>query len=213
MTNISHDEGYRCIDHVVARAVYSLSRFLGVRNILRPFWNRWRASLIDEETLMRFLGSIRSIDVWPAQARRAAQAEEARLLGGADSLPPGERVERLRRLAMVYHLAQWGCIPLSADKVDCYRHSRDCYVQAEQLAHGERYRRMAVDWEGGRYWGNLHLPEGDGPWPLLLILHGMDDTKEEHLASELRLQRHGYAVFCPDGPGQGEALVLEGRTW
>jgi pimeloyl-ACP methyl ester carboxylesterase len=213
VANLSHSEAYRFVDHVVARAVRSLSRIIGVKNIMRPFWNRWRASLIGEETLMRFLASIRSIDDWPATARRVVEAEEAQLTAGREALPLEEQVHRLRRLALLYHLAQWGCIPLTEEKVECHRRSRDYYVQAERLAHGERYRRLAVDWEGGRYWGNLHLPAGEGPWPLLVLVHGMDDAKEEHLATELHAQRHGYAVFCADGPGQGEALLLGGTTW
>lgn len=43
--NISHTQAYRLVDHVTSHAVRTLSRIIGVKNITRPFWNRWRASL------------------------------------------------------------------------------------------------------------------------------------------------------------------------
>jgi dienelactone hydrolase len=212
--NLSDTGGYRFFDHVMAQAVRSLSRLLGVKNILFPFWNRWRASLIGEKTLMHFLDSIRTIDDWPVVARRIVERDDAEIRSRWDSLSPAEQVQHWRRASMLYHMAQWGCIPLSDEKRLCYQRSRDCYVQAEQLAHGPNYRRLPIDWTRQRFWANLHLPAGGpGPWPLLVIVHGMDDTKEEHLATELYAQQHGLAVCGIDGPGQGEALFLDGVKW
>ncbi len=212
MKNMSDAGSYTFLDHVLSRGVRALSRLIGVKNLMRPFWNRWRASLIGEETIMRFLASIPSIDAWPEFALEFVEQEEAKCQVTA-GVSLTERVHQLRRLSMLYHMSQWGNLRLSEEKRRCYRRSRDCYVQAEQLAHGSHYQRLGIPWQGQCLWGNLHLPAGEAPWPLLVIVHGMDDTKEEHLATELYAQEHGFAVFCVDAPGQGEALLLDNIRW
>ena len=51
------------------------------------------------------------------------------------------------------------------------------------------------------------------PAPLAVIIHGIDGCKEEHLATELCLLNAGFCVLGIDGPGQGEALLLDGIFW
>jgi dienelactone hydrolase len=48
------------------------------------------------------------------------------------------------------------------------------------------------------------LPEGDGPFPLLLWLHGRTVSKEIDSARYLRLLRAGIATCAIDLPGHGE---------
>jgi len=209
--------GYRFVDHVARRAVSSLSHVIGVKNVTRPFWNRWRMSGIDDETLMRFLSGIDSIDDWPYAAMELVDAAE-RELGTATTHPRERRVELLRRLSYLAHMAQWGSLPMTDLKREAYRKSRDYYIEAETLVWGENYLRVRVPFDGHEYAANLHLPErrpgDDGRGlPLVVILHGMDDTKEEHLATENGLCEAGFAVLGIDGPGQGESLILEDRTW
>jgi pimeloyl-ACP methyl ester carboxylesterase len=71
-----------------------------------------------------------------------------------------------------------------------------------------------VPWRGRTLRGNLHVPaDRRRPAPLVIIIHGIDGSKEEHLATELALQDAGLAVLGLDGPGQGEALLLDGILW
>ena len=211
--NVSDTDSYRFVDKVASWSVRSLSRMVGVKNVTRPFWNRWRASSISDETLMRFLNSIDSIDDWPRAATVLLDEAAEQVKNDADQSVE-RRIEGLRRLSYLAHMAQWGCLPLNDIKRTAYRRSRDYYVEAESLAWGELYHRVEIPWGGRSCYGNLHLPRnGDVPAPLIMIIHGMDDTKEEHLATELTLQDNGFAVFCLDGPGQGESFLLEGLTW
>jgi alpha-beta hydrolase superfamily lysophospholipase len=46
-----------------------------------------------------------------------------------------------------------------------------------------------------------------------VIVHGIDGCKEEHLSTELALHSAGFATLCLDGPGQGEALLIDGLLW
>jgi dipeptidyl aminopeptidase/acylaminoacyl peptidase len=50
----------------------------------------------------------------------------------------------------------------------------------------------------------LVTPEGEGPWPLVLWLHGRSVNKEIDSARYHRLQRGGIAVCAIDLPGHGE---------
>ncbi|MFI9762645.1 alpha/beta hydrolase family protein [Streptomyces sp. NPDC051963] len=208
--------GYRFVDHVARRAVSSLSHVIGVKNVTRPFWNRWRMSGIDDETLMRFLSGIESIDDWPYAAMELVYLAE-RELGTSTTHTRERRVELLRRLSYLAHMAQWGSLPMTDLKRDAYRKSRDYYIEAETLVWGENYLRVRVPFDGHEYAANLHLPEkpedAERGLPLIVILHGMDDTKEEHLATENELCQAGFAVLGIDGPGQGESLILDEKTW
>ena len=88
-------------------------------------------------------------------------------------------------------------------------HGRDLYVESEALANGDRYRRVDVPWKGRTLHGNLHLPvQRAGPAPVVVVVHGIDGCKEEHLATELCLQEAGFCALVMDGPGQGEAMLL-----
>jgi dienelactone hydrolase len=210
--NIGDVGTYRMVDHIASRTVRSLSSVIGVKNVMRPFWNRWRESRIGEETIMRFLDRINSIDEWPETAMELVREAEAEL-DGPGTGDPERRVAQLRRLSYLAHLAQWGCMDVNDIKLEAYRKSRDYYVEAESLAWGEKYHRVGVRWGDGVCYGNLHLPQDEEGAPLVVILHGMDDSKEEHLATELVCQEAGFAVLGIDGPGQGEALYLDGMTW
>jgi hypothetical protein len=66
--------------------------------------------------------------------------------------------------------------------------------------------RVAVPFEGKHLYGNLRKPrDATGKEPVILIISGMDSTKEEqHFYEQLFLER-GIATLSFDGPGQGEA--------
>jgi pimeloyl-ACP methyl ester carboxylesterase len=214
MRNLSDTQSYTFFDHVTSRAIWSLSRLIGVKRIMTPFWNRWRASIIGEDTLREFLSNIQTMEDWPVAAKAILDREADNLERIELKISDAEHIERLRRLSFLAHLAQWGTIPIDDLKRDAYRKSRDYYFKAETLAFGARYRRLAVPWAGRTVWGNLHIAEtGAVASPLVLIIHGMDDTKEEHLSTELILTEAGLSVLTMDGPGQGEALLLDGITW
>jgi 2,6-dihydroxypseudooxynicotine hydrolase len=65
--------------------------------------------------------------------------------------------------------------------------------------------RVAIPFEGKYMYGNLRKPVGAvGKQAVILIIAGMDSTKEEqHYYEQLFLDR-GIATLAFDGPGQGE---------
>ena len=52
--------------------------------------------------------------------------------------------------------------------------------------------------------GNLRRPPGLDRPPLVLLIAGLDSTKEEFFAVENIFLARGLATFSLDGPGQGE---------
>jgi 2,6-dihydroxypseudooxynicotine hydrolase len=64
--------------------------------------------------------------------------------------------------------------------------------------------RIEVPFENGRLVANLRRPPGDGHPPLVLLVAGLDSTKEEFFRLENVFLDRGMATLSLDGPGQGE---------
>ncbi|MHA6264891.1 alpha/beta hydrolase family protein [Arenibacterium sp. CAU 1754] len=211
-SNISDTEAYTRFDHFFVYGVRSLSRVVGMRRLTKPFWNRWRAGDVDDDVLFDFLNSIRSLDDWPDAAERMLEKAEAELAAQRSLMDRVAEIRALRRLSYMTNLAHWGILPINAQKRACYIRSRDAYIEAETLAFAERYKRIDIPWGGQVFHGNLHLPRVT-PAPLVILVHGIDGCKEEHLATELAMVEAGLAVLAFDGPGQAEAFLLDGKLW
>ena len=65
--------------------------------------------------------------------------------------------------------------------------------------------RVEIPYEGKTIAGNLRRPEGAERPPLVLLLPGLDSTKEEFYTWENVFLDRGLATFSLDGPGQGES--------
>ena len=64
--------------------------------------------------------------------------------------------------------------------------------------------RIEASLDGGRVVGNLRVPWYDEDPPLVLLIPGLDSTKEEFWRLENVFLARGMAVLSLDGPGQGE---------
>jgi len=65
--------------------------------------------------------------------------------------------------------------------------------------------RIEVPLDGGRVVGNLRRPAADERPPLVLLVPGLDSTKEEFFRLENVFLDRGMATLSIDGPGQGES--------
>lgn len=66
-------------------------------------------------------------------------------------------------------------------------------------------RRVEIPYGGGRLVGVLRLPAGAGPFPVVVMIPGLDSAKEEFRSTEALFLERGVGTFSVDGPGQGEA--------
>ncbi|HUX04747.1 MAG TPA: alpha/beta fold hydrolase [Acidimicrobiales bacterium] len=65
--------------------------------------------------------------------------------------------------------------------------------------------REEIVFEGSRLVGILRVPGNQGPHPTVILIPGLDSTKEEFREVERTFLDRGMATFALDGPGQGEA--------
>ena len=65
--------------------------------------------------------------------------------------------------------------------------------------------RVLIPFEGGSLAGVLRRPHGVDRPPVVLLVSGLDSTKEEAGPNEAVLLARGVATLAFDGPGQGEA--------
>jgi pimeloyl-ACP methyl ester carboxylesterase len=65
--------------------------------------------------------------------------------------------------------------------------------------------RLEVPLDGGHVVGNLRRPRGEARPPLVLLVPGLDSTKEEFFRLENVFLDRGMATLSMDGPGQGES--------
>jgi 2,6-dihydroxypseudooxynicotine hydrolase len=111
--------------------------------------------------------------------------------------------EAWNRAALAYHFAKFVWMV----DMERYRDAADRAVVA--LANVHRLldplaERVEVPFEGATMVGNLRRPLGAERPPLVLLLPGLDSTKEEFFEWENVFLRRGLATLSLDGPGQGE---------
>lgn len=112
--------------------------------------------------------------------------------------------EHLVRAAVCYHFGKFVFVEDLEQMRDAHARAVRCHTDA--LPHLRRPgRKFRVPFEGAHMVGVLRLPDGEGPHPVVLMLPGLDSTKEELVSTEETFLARGLATFSVDGPGQGEA--------
>ncbi|WP_248960150.1 alpha/beta hydrolase family protein [Sphaerisporangium perillae] len=158
-------------------------------------------------TVSDFERVTRGIDRWADWcASWSAVAAEHEALG-RDALSGGRFLSaggHLSRAAVYYHFAKF----VFVEDLDQMReaHARAVVCLTDALPHlSPPGRRIEIGFEGATLAGVLRLPAGPGPHPAVLMLAGLDSTKEELRSTEETFLERGLATFSVDGPGQGEA--------
>ena len=139
------------------------------------------------------------LDAWCANGdMHAGLATEAEGLGR--TLSAGHAWVKA---ALSYHFAKFVWMV----DMDKHRSAADRAVAALRNAHrllDPTAERVEVPFEGGAMVGNLRRPPGADRPPLVLLLPGLDSTKEEFYYWEDVFLDRGMATLSLDGPGQGE---------
>jgi dienelactone hydrolase len=110
----------------------------------------------------------------------------------------------LSRAAVYYHFAKF----LFVDDLEQMRTAHMAAVRCldDALPYLDPPgQRIEIPFEGSRLVGILRLPAGPAPHPVILMIPGLDSTKEELRSTEDLFLERGVATFSVDGPGQGEA--------
>lgn len=126
---------------------------------------------------------------------------------GREALTAGRRLSagaHLSRAAVYFHFAKF----VFVDDLDQMKraHMRAVLCLNDALPHleppGERHE---IPFEGAVLVGVLRRPATHGSRPAVVLIPGLDSTKEEFRSTEALFLERGLATFSVDGPGQGEA--------
>jgi dienelactone hydrolase len=175
-----------------------------VQAAIRNWAGRFIANGIDYNDFTATTGRVSRweqwLDAWTATAevhvglaRRALEHGHRRSAG-----------EAYVRAAVSYHFSKFVWVLDPA----LNRRNTEAAVQALYNAHAlldptaERVEAPLPD--GGAVVANLRRPAGDDPAPLVVLIPGLDSTKEEFFHWESVFLDRGMATLSLDGPGQGE---------
>jgi pimeloyl-ACP methyl ester carboxylesterase len=158
---------------------------------------------VDMNDFQTVTGSVETWDEWlPAwrangdmHAGLAREAEEAGRTRTAG--------EAWNRAALSYHFGKFVWM------LDLDRYRENTFLAVEALRNAHRHldpdaERLEIPYEGFALAANLRRPAGVERPPLVLLLPGLDSTKEEFFAWENVFLARGLATLALDGPGQGE---------
>jgi 2,6-dihydroxypseudooxynicotine hydrolase len=157
------------------------------------------ANGVDYNDFFRVTSSISRWDEWLDAWCAAA---DVHLALGVEARDAGRAVsagEAFLRAAVTYHFAKFVWVL----DVERNRRATEAAVRAMYDAHAlldPSARRV----EAVLGVANLRWPPGDAPAPLVILVPGLDSTKEEFWAWESVFLRRGMATLSLDGPGQGE---------
>ncbi len=105
---------------------------------------------------------------------------------------------------LIYHFGKFMAVEFPEEMKATHEKAVACRTRA--LPHlrppGER---IEIPFEGKFLAANLRLPVEPGPAPLVIMIPGLEATKEEIFGYEPGFLTRGMATLAIDGPGQGEA--------
>ena len=177
--------------------------------ILSYLWDNVFDRFLAEGAIYRELrdlkNQIRRYDEWRAAWAEVAHATEER----AERLLQLENVQTaaddFRRAAIYYFFAQFLLWDDYLGKKETYGHCVRAFRVASKHFDVPQHP-IEIPYDNIAMPGYLRLPPGTHRPPCVLLLNGLDTTKEEQLViSNLCVQR-GLATISFDGPGQGETF-------
>ncbi len=140
------------------------------------------------------------LDAWTATGD--VHEELARVAGGQGRRRTAG--EAYVRAALCYHFAKFTWL----EDLGKYRAATDRSVAALQAGLrllDPTFERLEIPFDRDRIVANLRRPPGHARAPFVILVPGLDSTKEELTAWERSFLDRGVATVALDGPGQGEA--------
>jgi dienelactone hydrolase len=112
--------------------------------------------------------------------------------------------------AAIYYFCGERFIPPSERKWETYRACLRCFRKGIERRY-PNIERVEVPYEGTTLPAWFLKADVDGPAPTAVMFDGLDNAKEMSvLFGGVEIARRGIHVLAIDGPGQGEALRLQG---
>src|SRR3954464_6558290 len=148
-----------------------------------------------------------SVEAWPEWCAAWVAVGEQHEELGREAPKDGRRRsggEHRAQAAAYYHFAKFVFVE-DLDQMKA-AHARAVAAYTDALPHLDPPgRRGEIPFENGAPAAAVRTPYGEGPFPVVLMIPGLDSTKEEVRSTEQTFLDRGLATFSVDGPGQGEA--------
>jgi dienelactone hydrolase len=177
---------------------------------LRNWGPRFVVRGVDHGDVVRLSESIQEWDDWlPAWMavadEHAARAREWELAGSARSAG-----EAWNRAALGYHFGRFLSVRDRAAYDACSERAVAALREAHRLLDPPA-ERLEIGLDHALMVATLRRPAAPPRPPLVLLIPGLDSTKEEFLLWEDVYLQRGMATLSLDGPGQGEGGHGDGR--
>jgi len=178
-------------------------------SVLDYLWDnyvhRFLAEGANYQDLLDLRARTRTFSEWPLRWSEIAEAYEQRAENAVSAGFTLTAGEHFARAAVYYFFGQF----LFWDDPDTKRRVSEHCARAFRRAApylDPPFLPVEIPFDGITMPGYLRLPKGVSKPPCVLLLNGLDTTKEEQLViSNLCVQR-GLATLTFDGPGQGETF-------
>jgi pimeloyl-ACP methyl ester carboxylesterase len=174
-----------------------------VQAAIEHWGSRFIANGVDFNDFVATTGSISRWDQWLDAWVATADVHQALAVRARQQGHHRSAGEAFLRAAVSYHFAKFVWV------LDPERNHRttEAAVHALYAAHAlldPTAERIEAALDGAMVVANLRRPAGPSPAPLVLLIPGLDSTKEEFYAWESVFLDRGMATLSLDGPGQGE---------
>jgi dienelactone hydrolase len=153
--------------------------------------------------------TIDHLDRWPEAFEATAELFIARAEKALSEGKTATADEAFAIAALWLHFAT--CVP-SSDRnriVDLLLRAAIAHRRSLAL-EGSSAEYFGPDRTGGHFAAILERPDAAPPVPVLIIVSGLDSSKEEFADVATVFRRRGLATLRIDGPGQGEMLAQTG---
>ncbi len=174
-----------------------------VAAVLEHWLPRFTANDLDYADVRRILDRVRTWVDWPHAWADAAAGYEA--LGRA-ALARGRTVTaaaHLRRAALTLQFAQFVLTEDEELRAALHARQTEVYALAAPLLRPPA-ERVAVPFRGAHLHGYVRRPVGVANPGLVLLVPGLESTKEQFGTYEPYFLDRGDATLAIEGPGQGE---------
>ena len=175
-----------------------------VRAAIEHWAPRFIAMGVDYNDFVRTTGRIERWEEW-LDAWSAMAEEHLELASDAERAGHGRSAgEAYLHAALCLHFGKFVWVLDAA----AHRAATERSIAALYRAHGHldpTAERIEAALDGALLAGNLRRPTGVGRPPLVVLIPGLDSTKEEFFHHENAFLARGMATLSMDGPGQGES--------
>lgn len=164
---------------------------------------RFTANGVDASDYARITSSLESWGDWCEGWSRGA--EEHLALGEAALIEDQylSAGEFFARAATYFHFGKFLFVHDPDQTRRAHQRAVEALTRALPLLDPAGQREL-IDFDGSTLVGILRVPPLAGPHPTVILIPGLDSTKEEFREVERSFLDRGMATFALDGPGQGE---------